>query len=45
MFLVNDEALHEISGGKFHVGAMISGLVVGLVTGGPIGLRFAARGG
>jgi len=44
MLVVSEESLHDISGGKFHVGAMISGLVVGLVTGGPIGLGFAAGG-
>ncbi|MGE3320170.1 MAG: hypothetical protein AB7I18_12830 [Candidatus Berkiella sp.] len=44
MLIVNDEALHEISGGKFRIGTIVSGLVVGFVTGGPIGMGFAAGG-
>ncbi|MCS5709879.1 class IIb bacteriocin, lactobin A/cerein 7B family [Candidatus Berkiella aquae] len=44
MLEVNDEALHEVNGGKFHIGGMISSLVVGFVVGGPIGLGFAASG-
>ncbi len=44
MLEVTNNDLHEISGGKFHVGAMISSLVVGFVAGGPIGMGFAAGG-
>ena len=44
MLMIDDEALHDVSGGKFHFGAIVSGLVVGFVTGGPIGLGFAAGG-
>ena len=44
MLIVNQNELDEVSGGKFHFGAMVSGLVVGFVTGGPIGLGFAAGG-
>lgn len=44
MLKISQEGLHEISGGKFHFGAIVSGLVVGFVTGGPIGLGFAAGG-
>ncbi len=44
MLTINQEMLHEVSGGKIHVGAMLSSLVVGFVTGGPIGLGFAASG-
>lgn len=44
MLIVNQESLQEVSGGKMHIGAMVSSLVVGFVTGGPIGLGFAASG-
>lgn len=44
MLVINNEALDDVSGGKFHIGAIVSGLVVGFVTGGPIGLGFAAGG-
>lgn len=44
MLTINQEMLYEVSGGKMHVGAMVSSLVVGFVTGGPIGLGFAASG-
>ncbi|MGE3318081.1 MAG: hypothetical protein AB7I18_02190 [Candidatus Berkiella sp.] len=44
MLIINDEALQDISSEKFHFGAIVSGLLVGLVTGGPIGLGFAVGG-
>jgi hypothetical protein len=44
MLVISQEALDGVSGGKFHIGAIVSGLVVGFVTGGPIGLGFAAGG-
>lgn len=44
MLVINHDSLDDISGGKFHFGAIVSGLVVGFVTGGPIGLGFAAGG-
>ncbi len=44
MLVINNDSLDNISGGKFHFGAIVSGLVVGFVTGGPIELGFAAGG-
>ncbi len=44
MLTINQECLHEVSGGKMHFGAMVSSLVVGFVAGGPIGLGFAVSG-
>ncbi|MCS5712372.1 hypothetical protein [Candidatus Berkiella aquae] len=44
MLVINDENLYDVNGGKFHIGGMISSLVVGFVVGGPVGLGFAASG-
>ena len=44
MLTINQESLQEVSGGKIHIGAMVSSLVVGFVAGGPVGLGFAGSG-
>lgn len=44
MLEVTNNDLQQVAGGKIHIGAMVSSLVVGFVTGGPIGLGFAAGG-
>ncbi|MBS0290741.1 MAG: class IIb bacteriocin, lactobin A/cerein 7B family [Proteobacteria bacterium] len=41
--LINAE-IEQVSGGKFNFGSIISTLVVGIVTGGPVGLGIAASG-
>ncbi len=42
MLVINDESLQDVNGGKFHLGATVSSLMVGFMAGGPIGLGFAA---
>ena len=44
MIVIGDDTLQDVSGGKIHLGAIVSGLVVGFVAGGPIGLGLAAGG-